>query len=42
VKDLKSILGQAEALLRQATRLTGVQAQELRDKVMVLLEQVKD
>jgi hypothetical protein len=29
-------------LSRQATRLTGVQAKELRDKVMVLLEQVKD
>ena len=42
MKDVKSILEQAEALLRQATSRTGVQAQELRDKAMVLLEKVKD
>ena len=42
MSDLKSILEQAEDLLKQAASTSGVQAQELREKAMVLLEQVKE
>lgn len=41
MNEVKSILEQAEELLRQAANGTGVQAQELREKAMQLLEQVK-
>jgi ElaB/YqjD/DUF883 family membrane-anchored ribosome-binding protein len=42
MSDLKSILEQAEDLLKQAASTSGVQAQELREKAMLLLEQVKE
>ena len=41
MNEVKSILAQAEDLLRQAAGTSGVQAAELREKAMALLEQVK-
>ena len=41
MNEMKNILQQVEELLSQASQTTGLQAQELRDKAMVLLEQVK-
>lgn len=41
MNEVKSILAQAEELLRQAAGTTGVQAADLREKAMDLLEQVK-
>jgi len=41
MSDLKSILEQAEDLLKQAASTSGIQAQELREKAMMLLQQVK-